>query len=366
MRVQLTRVLARGALLVGLLAAAGARADGTISVRGAYYKERATRVQQPMVDATLQSGERGTVDFHALVDSITSASAAAGASGGTEFTERRYQLGGGYRHAFDRARVGGGIRLSNEPDYVSAFAQARVELDLAQQNTTLGFSIGQGRDSISNAGAQGMTVETVRGTLNTTFLSASVSQVLSESAVVGAGYDVSYLDGFQENAYRLVPAGGQLELERVPDVRVRHALRVSGRTYIAASATTLIGAYRFYLDDWGVRAHTPEARVVQGIGEHLDVTVGYRYYRQGKADFYQAVYDSADPMEEPFLTADVKLSRLHSHKVGGGLGVVLAALGIGGTMGRARLDLVFDYMATSTHLGSAVIGELGLTVPLAM
>ena len=60
--------------LTGVVAPAAARADGTLSLRGAYYKERSTRVVQPMLDASLEVGAAGALELHGLVDSITSAS----------------------------------------------------------------------------------------------------------------------------------------------------------------------------------------------------------------------------------------------------------------------------------------------------
>ena len=77
MRLQLAVAVAAGAL--ALLAAAPARADGTLAVRGVYYKERATRVMQPMLDGAFEAGERGLVTGHLLVDAITSASQSSGA-----------------------------------------------------------------------------------------------------------------------------------------------------------------------------------------------------------------------------------------------------------------------------------------------
>ena len=70
--------------LAGLVASAGlgsvAAADGSVSVRGVYYKERATRVIQPMLDGMFEAGARGLVTTHLLVDSITSASTRPGST----------------------------------------------------------------------------------------------------------------------------------------------------------------------------------------------------------------------------------------------------------------------------------------------
>jgi hypothetical protein len=354
--------VAAAVALVGLPAAAAA--DGTLSMRGAYYKERSTRVVQPMLDASLATSDDGRLDLHTLVDSITSASPAAGAAGGTAFTERRYELGATYRHELEAGRVAVGGRISEESDYSSLFGHARVELDVAQRSAVLGLGVAQGRDRVSNAGAQGMVTESIGGVLHTTMLSASLRQILDERLVAQLGYDFIYLTGFQENPYRLVPAGGQLELERVPRVRHRHAVVGSLRRFVPRTGTTVAGSYRFYLDDWGVSGHTPEVRAIQDLRAGLDVALRYRYHSQGAADFYQPVYDSADPAASPFLTADVKLSEMSTHTLGGKLGVGLGLLGMGPTLAAGRLDLVVEYVWQSTYVGNAIVAQLGVTVPL--
>jgi hypothetical protein len=357
------RAVAGFALLTLLADGAPAAADSTISLRGAYYKERSTRVAQPMMDAALEMGEHGVFELHALVDSITSASPAAGAAGGAAFTEKRYELGGGYRHELPFGRVGGGLRASDESDYTSLFGHLRGELDLARKNTVLALGLAAGRDRATNGGAQGITNQTIGGVLHTTMASVAVSQLVSRSISASLGYDVLYLDGFQENPYRVVPAGGTLELERVPDRRWRHALVAGVRGFVPATGTTLIGSYRFYVDDWGVLGHTPEARVVQDLVPGLDLALRYRYHRQRAADFYEPIYDTADPMVEPFLSGDVKLSRMHTHTAGAKLGLVLGVLGVTGSWAEARADVGVDKIWQSTYVGDAIAAQLGLTVP---
>ncbi|HEU5058122.1 MAG TPA: DUF3570 domain-containing protein [Kofleriaceae bacterium] len=343
-------------------APAVARADGELSVRGAYYKERSTRVAQPMLDARFDVGEDGELRAHMLVDSISSASVAAGAAG-TPFDEKRYEAGASYRHSLDTLRVGGGARGSSEPDYKSAFGHVRGEIDLAQRNTVLGINLAGGRDTVSNEGSQSDIVEPIEGKLWTWLGSASITQVLSPILVGQVTYDLVYLDGFQENPYRSVSAGGALEPERVPDTRLRHAALGALRLFVPASRTTLAGGYRFYIDDWGVIGHTPEARIVQEVVPDLDAHLRYRLHHQGAADFYRTTYPSADPAVEPYLTDDVKLSELTTQTFGIKLDVQARLLGVDGPLGQARAEALFEYITQSTYFGNAVAAQIALTIP---
>jgi len=368
MRVQLIAAVCGLALLAS---AAPVHADGTVSVRGAYYKERSTRVTQPMVDADLEAGPDARVNAHFLIDAITSASAAAG-SIGQAFTEVRYELGGRYTKEFTSEsalgsfpyRLGGGLRVSREPDYLSFFASGRAEIDLAQRNTTLGLTLAQGRDHITNAGAQGGMQPEISGDLNSTLTSVSFSQILSRDLIAAATYDFTYLNGFQENVYRAVPAGGAFEPERVPGTRMRHAIFGSLRGYFQPSKTALMFGYRLYADDWGIVGHTPEIRVIQEIVPDVLAHARYRLYQQGEADFYKEIYDSADPEIEPFLTADEKLSAHRTQKVSGKVDVRLGVLGATGRLENTWAHLLVEYVNQTTSFGNAVAAQVAFSVPV--
>jgi len=345
------------------LAARAAHADGEVVISGAYYKERSTRVMQPMLDARLDVGDHGELSNHVLLDAITSASPASG-SAGQAFDEQRYEAGSTYLHTLGVFRVGGGFRYSDERDYTSVFVLARGVAELAQRNTTLGLTVARGFDDISNAGAQGGISQAITGELDTPLASLSVAQIISRVLVATATYDFTFLQGFQENAYRQVVAGGTLERERVPDRRYRNALFASLRGFIPASRTTVTGGYRFYVDDWGILGHTPDVRVAQEIVSDLDVELRYRLHTQNAADFYRTIYDTADPTVEPYLTADPKLSALTTHTIGAKLTMGLYRLGFGGILGRSRGVAMFQYYAQNTRFGDGVIAQLGLAVPL--
>lgn len=352
-------------LLALALCPAVARADGWLAMRGAYYKERSTRVVQPMVDAELETSPHGLLKVHFLVDQITSASPAAGTP--QEFSETRYEGGFDYTRTIDNLRVGGGGRYSTEDDYDSIFGSAHLDLELAQKNTLLRFSVAGGHDTITNGVQVAMgEIGTPRivETLNTYLLSASVSQVLGPQLVGTLTYDVIFLDGYQANIYRRVTGAETPVPERVPDSRVRNAVFGALRGYVCPSKTTLFAGYRLYADDWGIVGHTPEARVIQEIVRGLDLRLRFRWHVQSGADFYQDVYTAADIMNDPYVTEDEKLSEMQTRTVGGQLSVELALLGVKGAWGEARLDALVEYVDQTTAFRDAWIGEIGLRVPL--
>jgi Protein of unknown function (DUF3570) len=368
LRVQLNRHFLRSSLAsltiaTGLGAGLGAaRADGngTLTMRGAYYKERSTRVIQPMLDGTFSVGDRGTADAHLLVDAITSASASSGAAD-EPFTEKRYEGGGGYAHQLPFGKLRGDVRLSSEPDYRSLFGGLGAELAFAEDNTIVGLGLGGGHDEVSNAGAQGPFSAVVEGSLDTFLATASVSQLVSPDVVVSAGYDVSHLRGFQQNPYRFVVVNTLPMPEHHPETRTRHALAATGKWFLPESKTTAIGSYRFYADSWGVLAHTPEVRVIQPLGELVEVAARYRFHQQSAADFYQRAYDMAD--DETYLSDDEKLSAFTTHTIEGRLAMLGELLGFTGTLGEARGELLIQYIQQNNRFGDAIAAQVALTLP---
>lgn len=380
MRLQLTAV----ALVAMALQMSAARADGTLAARAVYYKERSTRVMQPMLDAMFDVGTRGTVNAHFLVDAITSASAGSGAANAAAFTERRYEAGGSYTHELDgpaaigwleKWRVGGDAKMSTESDYTSWYGGARVEADVAQRNAVFALGGGIAKDSISNAGAQNPLVmpqiqckaasAAVADHCALTSYSGfvSVSQVVSQTALVGVSYDIARLTGYQANPYRQVVTSGGLFPEQHPDDRLRHALAVSGRWYIPETHTTAIGSYRYYRDDWQIHAHTPEVRLVQEIGPLADASVRYRYYRQTSAFFYRTRYATPDPMTTTYLTDDPKMSAYDGHILEAKLGALGELFSIGQPWAGMRFETTLQYVIQHNRFGNAVVAHVALTVP---
>lgn len=362
------------AVSASISAGARARADGQLAMRGVYYKERSTRVEQPMIDGLFDAGDDLTVDGHFLVDAITSASTASGASA-KPFTEKRYELGLGLVRAIDgdavpalhgdAFRVGAHVRGSTEPDYTSLFAGVRVEGDFAKKNFTVSLGGGAGRDHVTNAGAQGDFVTPISERLVTAMVSASATQVLGENAIASVTYDLSRQSGYLENPYRTVITGDGLVPERVPDARLRHAVAGIVRLYVPQTETVVIGGYRYYRDDWGVTAHTPEVRVVQAAGDDLEVGVGLRYHRQGAASFYEPVYPTSNPVMEPWLTDDPKLSKFDGETLSAKFAVLGSGFGLDGDWAGVRAEVIFEYVVQHNRFGNAGVAHVALTVPFA-
>ena len=368
MRLQLRRSIrfTGAVMLLVLLGTVGlgslAHADGEVHLRSAYYKEKATRVVQPMTDVRLELGPDDELAGHFLVDSITSASASAGGAGAV-IEEIRLEGGLSFTHRFTGYELGAFARYSNEPDYQSLFGGIRAVSELARKNATFGLALAVGHDNVSNEGARdptGMTeIEPIEGTLDTILASLSYSQILSPIVVVALTYDAIYQDGFLGNAYRFIPVRGMPLLEDVPDVRLRHAIRASVRGYLPRTRTTLAAAYRLYVDDWDLIGHTPDVHIGQEVAPDLEIQARYRYHRQNDVFFYRDIYN--EPTR--FFTDDVKLSAFSSHTFAITVDTALSNLGMTGRWAAIRSDLLVEYVLQDNRYGNAFVAQLGLEIP---
>jgi hypothetical protein len=372
----------------GLLASVGiAHADGEIMSRAVYYKERSTRVIQPMLDGMFDVGTRGLLDAHLLVDAITSASAGSGAANGSPFTEKRYEGGARYTHEIDGPRdsfidlfrVSGEAKLSTESDYHSTYVGARGEAELAQKNAVVAIGGGVSIDSIDNSGAQSpmggplllcegdATASSKSCPMHSYLGTASASQILSKNALVAVTYDINSMKGFQSNAYRQVVTSGGFFAEKHPFSRLRQAVALSARYYVPESQTTFIAAYRYYHDDWKITAHTPELRIVQQVGDFADAGFAYRYYTQTAAFFAPSAYGGRypDPTMEsvPYLTDDPKMTAYDGHIIQAKLGVQGGAFELPDNWAHARFEGILQYVVQHNRFGNAIEAHVALSVP---
>ncbi len=345
---------------------------GTAEILGNYYWERSTRVVAPSVALTLEGPNGGYVQAGYLVDSITSASQAAGVIEDVRFTEIRHQgnLGGGYEFDLGDMQLQLGIsgRVSREPDYLSVGGGISAALSLAQRTTIFRLNLGYVHDEVRRftTTSDGRMESLTFGKRNFDALALSVSweQILSPTTYIEVGYQYGYLEGYLANSYRQVRVASFFVDEEHPGVRRRHTGMAHLAHYVRKTRTGLHLFYRAYLDSWDIGALTPEARVYQQIARFAQLRVRYRYYRQTRSFFYEEEYEGTVE-ENEFVTNDPKMSAFHSHLLGFQFGLQLAflertALDV---FRRAWLDFSFEYLWQTSRFGNAVIAQAGLRVP---
>src|SRR5262245_59818996 len=211
-RAAAARLRLKATLFVCAVALAPARtwADDYVIVRGAYYREASTRVIQPMVELHRDSPSGFDVSAHFLVDAITSASIAAGTSVDNVFTEIRDEAGLRLRRRFERSDVALHYKYSAESDYWSHAVGASYGQRLWDDTAAVRLSVGGSYDTMAAKGPNPPNCRQGPGAtscwLKSWYAGLSYSQVLSPVAITQISYEAAFLDGYQGNLYRTVPA----------------------------------------------------------------------------------------------------------------------------------------------------------------
>jgi len=373
------------AILMALLVAAlpmAAAADessgtwtGNVEARGNYYWETSTRVIAPEVSVGLESPGGVRLNGHYLLDSITSASIAAGAITDVRFTEIRHDfgLGTGYELDIGEEHLDLSLngRFSKEPDYSSLAGTLSAGLYLAERATLLRFNLTAFHDEVGqvirgNTAAdptgRDLSDRGKQGDLNGVVMNFVWSQTLSPVLTLDVGYDLGLLSGYLQNPYRRVVVEGVLLGESHPDRRTRHTVHGRLGYFLRPTNTAIHLIYRAYIDDWDVAALTPEVRLYQHIGETVMLRARWRYYTQTRSFFQR---NQGYTGEDEYWTADPKMTEFDSHLLGGLLVLHLGFLerSVLDFAWGATVELGLEYIWRTNSFGNGVIGQVGLNVP---
>jgi hypothetical protein len=138
----------------------------------------------------------------------------------------------------------------------------------------------------------------------------SWTQVLTPKTIAQVNINASFVNGYQANPHHIVRVDGQEYIETHPDTRTRRAF--VGQVNQAWDRHSFIqGSYRYYNDTWGIGSHTIKADIGRYFQDKTWLfNLGYRYYTQSEADFYQDGYLA--PQE--FMTDDYRLNAFNANR----------------------------------------------------
>ena len=356
--------------------AASGTYTGSASLRGNYYFERSTRVVAPSAALMLATPSGVRVEATYLLDAITSASQATGVQSDVGFTEVRHDASGGIgyevdlgKHQLDLSLRG---RVSREPDYHSQGAGFAGSFSTNERNTVFRLNGYFLRDNVYKVDRMAPADDPTElmstaalhvGDLSAFSLGVAWDQVLSPTWTLTLGFDGAYLNGYQSNPYRVAAyADGGGSPENHPDLRLRGAYYAWLAHYFMRTKSALRLGYRFYYDDWGIRAHTPEVRVHQELGPFVEVRLRYRYYTQTSSAFWR---EGGNLRRDTYITADPKMSPFHDQTVGCKLRVAMDFLSFTklDIFHQAVLDFGVEYVFNTNRYGDGLIGQGGFLWP---
>jgi hypothetical protein len=205
---------------------------------------------------------------------------------------------------FDRGTGSVSAGVSKENDYLSINGGVGAERFFNEKNTTLAGGLGFSYDMIEPTDAAKHLRDPEEDKQSGSIF-GSFSQVLGRNAAVQSTLQYQFATGFLSDPYKRALVEGVPLPDSRPDLRHQFSWLTRYRQHLNFIRGTLHADYRFYLDDWGIYAHTFEAAWYQMLWQSFRLIPSVRYYSQAQADFY-APYFLGSPGSD--YSSDYRLS----------------------------------------------------------
>lgn len=182
--------------------------------------------------------------------------------------------------------------------------------------------------------------------------SFSLSQVINQKFQASLILEPSYQKGLLATKYqRDYFTDGSLRSETLPDKRYKLPIGLR-MNYFLDDRFVIRTFYRYYMDNWGIRAHTAELEVPVKINSFFSISPFYRYNNQVGTKYF-APYGQHSPSEQ-YFTSDYDLSTLTSDFYGAGIRFA-PPKGVFGWQRLNMLELRYGHYSRSTSLVSNIV-----------
>lgn len=308
-------------------------ADWKLDSAVLFYSESGGRVRviEPVVSARRTDGNETALGLKLTLDALTGASpngavpqpapqtftspsgestytVAAGAPPlDTSFHDRRVALAATMERPFGPVqRLSLAANVSAEYDFQSLGLSAALAREFNDKNTTLSVGLALEGDRSKPVGGTPVGLRPAFGALsqrqrertrNVLDALVGLTQVVDRRWLMQFNVGLGRGSGYHTDPYKVLSVvdgttglvtGDRYVAEQRPEVRRRVSLYWQNKVHLARDVLDV--AYRYYRDDWGVRAHTLDARYrfeLAAGGAGVYVEPRWRSYRQSAASFWR-------------------------------------------------------------------------------
>lgn len=274
-----------------------------------YYDGGGVKVTGPALLVRKGITENVSVYGRYYTDTISSASVDV-VTTASPYRDKREEKGVGVDYLHGNSLMQLSVANSLENDYLADTFNFNVSHELNGGLTTVTLGYTRGQDIVKR------TNSTFQEDINRYQFRLGVSQVLTRSLLIGLDFEDVAEEGYLNNPYRSARILGAYTPERYPGTRDSQAVAIraikgfAGETRPVSSTVRL--EYRYFRDNWDIRADTVEAGYQRYFGDRWTLEGRYRYYRQSAASFYSDNFTTA----MAYMARDKELSQFHSHALG--------------------------------------------------
>ncbi|WP_375446124.1 DUF3570 domain-containing protein [uncultured Fibrella sp.] len=208
------------------------------------------------------------------------------------------------------------------------------------------------RPAYYGSGSQNDRVKVDSKPRNSFNLALSVSQVINKRLQMLATVEPSYQDGLLSTPFhRVYFTNGAETTEKLPGTRLKFPVSLRAN-YFQGDRAILRSFYRFYVDDWGMVAHTASVELPVKLTPFLSISPFYRFHTQTAVDYFRP-YGQHSPTQT-YYTSDYDIGNMSTHFVGSGIRYAPPG-GIMGIRGWNALELRYGHYLRSTGMTANII-----------
>jgi len=179
--------------------------------------------------------------------------------------------------------------------------------------------------------------------------SFSLAQVINRNMQLLLVIEPTYQTGLLATKYqRVYFVNGSEDAENLPDNRFKIPVGIRAN-YFFGDRVILRSFYRYYQDDWGLKAHTIDLELPVKLTPFFSLSPFYRFYSQTATDYF-APYGQHSPIET-FFTSDYDLSKFTSNYYGAGIRLS-PPKGVFGIQKLSSLELRYGHYSRSNGLNA--------------
>lgn len=225
-------------------------------------------------------------------------------------TRNEYSLGADY--VYQDALITLGTTRSREPDYISNTTNLDVSEEVFGGLTTVSLGFSRGADQVGKKDI-GFFDRATHWKYR-----VGLTQILTPRWLASVNAEAIADSGFLGSPYRAARVFGAAVAERNPRTRSSRAIKFSSLYDISdvvggGSRSSLRSEYRYFWDNWAIKAHTLELGYSRYFGDKWLAEGFGRFYKQSAALFYS---DNAQT-ETTYVSRNRQLSAFNSFGLGG-------------------------------------------------
>jgi Protein of unknown function (DUF3570) len=268
------------------------------------YSGGGVRADGPAVFVRKSLADKISVSGQVYVDAVSNASIDV-VTTASPFKEKRTAVDLGVDVLARDAVVKFGLATSTEPDYKVRGLSVDVAQEVYGGMTTLSLGFGRSADEVGRKDIGFF------DTVKHWQYRAGVTQILSTQWLASLNAEMQSDSGYLGSPYRAALVFGAAVPERNPRTRTSRALRLSS-VYDLGQGRSVSGGWRYFWDNWDIKAHTLDAGLARRVGTDWLVDASVRHHRQSAALFYS---DNATT-ETTYVSRNRQLSTFNSTSLG--------------------------------------------------